>query len=60
MLCDRDTVKVAGSQPGFVDFVTMPLFKTLCHLVPELQKEGDCMDNIKANKEKWSELEESE
>ena len=26
MLCDRDTTKVAGSQPGFIGFVVMPLF----------------------------------
>jgi len=60
MLCDRDTTKVAGSQPSFVDFVVMPLFQTLTHLVPELQSEGDCLDNIKANKKRWSEIEETE
>lgn len=36
MLCDRDTTNVRGSQPGFVSFVTLPLFSELSNLLPLL------------------------
>lgn len=60
MLCDRDTTKVAGSQPGFIGFVVMPLFQTLTPFIPELNSPGDCIETLKSNKEKWSKYEETE
>ena len=35
-LCDRDTVNIPASQPGFVNFVVMPLFKALVEIMPNL------------------------
>jgi len=36
MLCDRTTTNVAKSQPGFIGFVSMPLFTNLVHIMPAL------------------------
>ena len=36
-LCDRETVNVAESQPGFANFVVLPLYKALVEIVPDMQ-----------------------
>lgn len=41
MLCDRNTTNVAGAQPGFVNFVTIPMFVPLSNLLPVI---GECVD----------------
>ena len=38
----------------------MPLFTTISPFIPELNKPGDCIDNLKSNKDKWAEYEENE
>ena len=60
MLCDRDNTNVASTQPGFINFVTFPLFNTLSNIVPTISKEGGCIDRIKENKAKWAEYKETD
>jgi len=36
-LCDRETTNVAASQPGFANFVVLPLFKALVEIIPNVQ-----------------------
>ena len=60
MLCDRDTVNVAGAQPGFINFVTFPLFQTLSLIVPKLAEKGGALEKMKNNKILWSEYKESD
>lgn len=57
MLCDRDNTNVAGSQPGFIGFVVMPLFTQLAHVMPEL---GDAITQLKSNLNAWKTYEETE
>jgi cAMP-specific phosphodiesterase 4 len=60
MLCDRDTVNVAKSQPGFGNFVCIPLFKALSNFLPALTAEGMHIDNLKKNLQAWEKYEEGE
>jgi cAMP-specific phosphodiesterase 4 len=57
MLCDRSTTRVAGSQPGFISFVSLPLFTNLAQIMPELNLEVQAMKN---NCETWKTYEETE
>jgi hypothetical protein len=41
MLCDRNTNNVAGAQPGFVNFVTLPMFVPLSNILPNI---SECCD----------------
>lgn len=34
MMCDRKTTKIASGQAGFIQFIVMPIFSTLSHIVP--------------------------
>ena len=34
MMCDRTTTKIASGQSGFIQFIVMPIFQTLSHIVP--------------------------
>ena len=56
MLCDRETTNIAASQPGFIKFVTEPLFQALYNVMPELQQ---CLDNLRSNSQKWQSYEET-
>ena len=49
MLCDRDTVNAAKLQPGFGNFVCIPLLKALSNFLPALTAEGMHIDNLKKN-----------
>lgn len=60
MLCDRDNTNVAATQPGFINFVTFPLFNTLSNIVPTLAEKGGCIDRIKENKAKWVDYKEND
>lgn len=33
-LCDRDTTQIAQSQPGFANFIVIPLFDVLAEVMP--------------------------
>lgn len=41
MLCDRNSTNVAGAQPGFVNFVTLPVYNPLSNIFPVLV---ECVD----------------
>lgn len=34
-LCDRQNTGIAKSQPGFMNFVVLPLFKCMVEVIPE-------------------------
>ena len=36
-LCDRETTSVAGSQPGFISFIVLPLYNTLSEVMPSIE-----------------------
>ena len=57
MLCDRNTTNVAKSQPGFISFVTLPLFTALGHIMPVIAKDVEVM---KQNLQQWKTYEETE
>lgn len=59
-LCDRDTVKIAKSQVGFIQYVVLPQFEMMMELFPELKfyQEG-IEENLKRYKIK-AEAEDSE
>lgn len=49
-LCDRNTTNVAGSQPGFANFIVIPTFTAISNIMPSLHARLEqCKDNIK----KW-------
>ena len=54
-LCDRDSTNVAKAQPGFVNFVCLPIFENVGKIAP-LFKEA--IDQAKDNSKKWGEYEE--
>lgn len=56
-LCDRETTNVAQSQPGFLNFIVIPLFKALAEAIPAVQ---DCVDSAEMNVASWSTYDESE
>lgn len=35
-LCDRETTNVAKSQPGFINFIVIPLFSTMAEFMPNM------------------------
>ena len=56
-LCDRLTTQISKSQPGFLNFICLPLFQTISEIMPEMkQLENNTRDNVKH----WAEMEESE
>ena len=57
MLCDRDTTNIAGSQPGFIGFVPLPIFTALTNVMPEL---AECVTQMKQNTKAWKAYEETE
>uniref|UniRef100_A0A7S3FVS4 Phosphodiesterase n=1 Tax=Strombidium rassoulzadegani TaxID=1082188 RepID=A0A7S3FVS4_9SPIT len=57
MLCDRVNTNVMKSQPGFISFVTLPLFSAASNFLPQLQT---AVDNLKNNSKVWQKMEESE
>lgn len=34
-LCDREKTSVSTNQPGFLNFIVIPLFKALSEVIPE-------------------------
>jgi hypothetical protein len=49
-LCDRKTTNVAESQPGFLSYIVLPLFKTLQEIMPPLHV---MVERAEENKKKW-------
>jgi hypothetical protein len=56
-LCDRETTVVPKTQPGFLNFIVLPLFKTLAELMPNFKEMCKCGNE---NVERWSTYEETE
>ena len=56
-LCDRETTNVAKNQPGFSNFIVIPLFTHLAELMPNLKP---MLVQCKANTELWTHYSESE
>ena len=36
-LCDRETIRVAKEQPGFVNFVVLPIWNVLTAIMPGME-----------------------
>lgn len=49
-LCDRNTTNVASNQPGFINFIVMPLFKSMSTILPGMQF---LVDRASENSENW-------
>jgi cAMP-specific phosphodiesterase 4/calcium/calmodulin-dependent 3',5'-cyclic nucleotide phosphodiesterase len=60
MLCDRKSTNVAGAQPGFIGYVTMPLFSTMSAFVPGLASENGALANMRSNLDTWKSYVETE
>ena len=56
-LCDRETTQIPQSQPGFVNFILMPLFSTISRLMPGVKQ---LELNAARNAESWKTYEETE
>ena len=50
-LCDRTTTCISTSQPGFMNFIVIPLFATIADLSPQLRQ---LETNAKDNAKNWS------
>ena len=37
-LCDRTTTSISKSQPGFMNFIVVPLFQTISNLMPKMKQ----------------------
>ena len=56
-LCDRDTTFISKSQPGFLKFVVIPLYKTMIEMFPDCKR---ALDNCYSNVEQWENYEETD
>ena len=57
MLCDRTTVNVVKSQPGFLSFIPLPCFAKLSDISPAIQ---ECVQALKTTSENWKEYTETD
>ena len=48
------------AQPGFINYVTMPLFATMAVFVPALAAENGALHGMKSNLDRWKSYEETE
>ena len=55
-LCDRNTVNIPTNQPGFANFIVIPLYSAITIALPEFER---CLEQVKSNVEKWKEYHES-
>ena len=56
-LCDRTTTHISKSQPGFLNFIVIPLFQTISEIMPELK---ELEDNVRKNLKHWEAQEETD
>ena len=56
-LCDRVTTNVASNQPGFINFIVMPLFKSMTTVLPGM---GFLVKRAVENAETWKNYEETD
>ena len=55
-LCDRETTKVAQSQPGFLGFVVLPLYRSMIEVIPQAKI---LVDQLEMNADEWKNYEET-
>lgn len=56
-LCDRESVNVVQSQPGFLKFIVLPLYTQVATIVPQLEEcRVRCLESVA----KWEAYEETE
>ena len=55
-LCDRKTVQIPKTQPGFINFVVAPLFKSLAQVLPNM---SFLIQNCATTVENWGKHEET-
>jgi cAMP-specific phosphodiesterase 4 len=53
LLCDRETTNINKSQIGFINFVVVPTFETLMHIIPQIHP---YMDIIKGNLKRYESI----
>ena len=56
-LCDRNTTFVAKSQPGFLGFVVLPLWRSMVEVIPACKP---VIDQLVENSETWKNYTETE
>jgi cAMP-specific phosphodiesterase 4 len=56
-LCDRAATDVPKTQPGFINFIVVPLFKTLTLIMPTCQS---MVDGATQNAQNWAKYEETQ
>lgn len=54
-LCDRETTQISQSQPGFLNFLLIPLFKTITEVMPGVVA---FVKNAEQNSEEWKKFDE--
>ena len=56
-LCNRETTVVSKSQPGFINFITIPLWSLIAEVMPGMKS---FVDGAKDNLGKWETYEEND
>ena len=52
-----DHFLIAQSQPGFLDFVVIPLYRSMVECLPETK---EALDILESNRENWKNYQETE
>ena len=50
MLCDRTTTSVSGCQPGFLNFIVIPLFTNIVKVMPNMR---ETLERGQSNVQNW-------
>ena len=56
-LCDRTTSKIPKNQPGFINGITVPLWVSVCEIMPQMQP---YLQGARDNALAWDSYEETE
>lgn len=56
-LCDRTTTNITKSQPGFLNFIVIPLFTVISEVTPNMK---ELENNARSNMVSWENYEETE
>lgn len=49
MLCDRENTHIAKAQPGFINYVVMPIYQVVVQILPKIGEKDSCIYNLKEN-----------
>ena len=55
-LCDRNTINIPTNQPGFINFIVVPLYSAISEALPVMER---CITAAKDNVTKWQGYEET-